>query len=231
MVLGLALLLGVVSLQWYTAERALARVAQALDTQSGELSLQEWEALEAELERSLALRPANNRALLLKNRLWDEQRLVKDVLTGSDNALDAWFALQARVGNEGLAALRDATRQQPASPRAWASLALRKLQLGQADAELHHALRQLLRYGAGNDEARRNLTLMTATYAADFIVEEPLQQLMLEHYYTVLAPGQYRVAEHMRLVNNSRNVRVICGFLDLERLADAASRVCTRALR
>lgn len=229
--LGLALLLASLSIQWFMAERTLVRVGEVLDARSGQLSMLEWEQLEAELEHSLSLRPANTRALALKNRLWDEQRLVKNVLAGDENPLEAWFALQEQVGSEGLKALREATRLHPASPRAWTSLALRKLQLGQADDELHHALAQLLRYGAGNDEARRNLTLMTSTYTVDFIVEEQLLTLMLEHYYAVLAPGQYSVAEHMRLVNNSRNARLLCGFLDQERLADAARRVCTRALR
>ena len=230
--LVLALLLAALSLRWFVAERTLARVEATLEQRSGELSLLEWEGLQRELAHSLAMRPANVPALVLKNRLWDEQRLLKDALPAeTEDPLQAWFALQARVGNEGVAALREASYLHPASPRAWASLALRKLQLGQADEELRHALQQLQRYGFGNDEARRNMTLMTATYAVDFIVDDALLNLMLDHYYSVLAPGQHSVAAHMSLLNNSRNARVVCGFLDPERLADAARRVCARAQR
>lgn len=227
-----ALLLVVLAARWFVAERTLVRVEATLEQRSGELSLIEWEGLQGELDYALSLRPASVPARVLQNRLWDERRLVENALPAdAEDPLAAWFALQERVGEEGVAALREATRLHPASPRAWAALALRKLQVGEADAELRHALDQLHRYGFSNDEARRNMTLMTATYTVEFIVDDALLNLMLDHYYSVLAPGQHSVAAHMTLLNNSGNAGVVCGYLEPERLAEAAQRVCARAQR
>lgn len=226
------LVLAVLGLRWYEAERLVLEVERTLASQSSQLHFTAWQELQRQLTHALELRPDNVAAQNLQSKLWLERRLVRTgVPAGDGDPLQEWFALEKQVANESLQALRAATQLRPADPVAWVNLALGKLQAGEADEELALVLKRILRYGFGNDLTRRNLTLMMGRYPIDFVADPALLDLALDHFYAVLAPGRNSASLHIRSLNGSGNAALWCPFLEQERLADAAQRACTRATR
>ena len=225
-------LLAALGLRWYQAERLVLEVEANLAAHSSQLHYSAWQELQRQLTHSLELRPHNEAALGLQSDLWLERRLVRAGVPALEgDAVQAWFALEQQVANASVQALREAAQLRPSDPAAWVNLALGKLQAGKTDEELAQVLERILRYGFGNDLARRNLTLMMGRYPIDFVADPALLDLALDHFYSVLAPSEpgNSVTRHMRSLDSSGNAALWCPFLEQERLADAAQRSCTRA--
>lgn len=225
--------------RWWWGERQLVALTRQLDVLEqaqtdpaifgSPLTIERWQALEAQAQQVLELRPASPQAWHALSRVQGLRRQAppwadEDVMEDMD--LATLFAPWTAADTAALEALRRATQLQPASSYYRLLLAARKQAMGQYDAELLQALQDAYTLAPHFVGTQPALTRLAARMLPGLEAFPELLAFARDYLQQVLAPGAMSPGTQLGILRQENALPLACPLLDLGTVHDSVANAC-----